>query len=288
MYKYDEQNKLYEFDGNFEDYLISIGVDKNHIKNMRNKIMQDSRGEYHDYPDLNSPECRYIDLVPLNKVIGTSRSTVGQNVYDNITKIPKGSRSPAKFIGCFEYFTEMSFEELKQSYSELYEPVDMVYYVDEDAYYLSNNGNHRTLTAMMVGAEYIKAKVTNAYLNPVKRRKCEYAEAFIKKYSIYRILEFGGTCDITFQDENGYYELCGYRAPEENEDTFSFINRLSETFDYEMQRTAKLMKLPSFIRNIILERGENYRLKCLLNKKYFSESDLPLLHYRQHVYLENL
>ena len=287
MYTYDHKNKMYEFDGDFESYLMDIGVDKNHIENMQHKVLQANKDKYHDFPDIYSPERCYISLVPLDKVIGTSRCTVGQSVYDNITKIPAGDRSPDRFMGCFEYFYKMTFEELKQSYSELYEPVEMVYYVDEDEYYLTN-GNHRTLTAMMVGAEYIKAKVTNAYLNPVKKKKCEYSDAFIKKYSIYRILEFGGTCDITFQDENGYYELCGYRAPEENEDTFSFINRLSETFDYEMQRTAKLMKLPSFIRNIILERGENYRLKCLLNKKYFSESDLPLLHYRQHVYLENL
>ena len=57
-----------------------------------------------------------------------------------------------------------------KSYGELYYPVKMVYYVDDDVYFLSGDGNHRTLTAMLVGAKYIRAKVTNGHCDAKKRK----------------------------------------------------------------------------------------------------------------------
>lgn len=78
----------------------------------------------------------------------------------------------------------MSLEELQKSYKELHEPVNMVYYVDDDAYFLSNDGNHRTLTAMLVGAKYIRAKVTNAYCDTEKKKKFLCSKDFKSKYKI--------------------------------------------------------------------------------------------------------
>lgn len=35
---------------------------------------------------------------------------------------------------------------------------------------LAGDGNHRTLTAMLVGAKYIRAKVTNGHCDAIKKK----------------------------------------------------------------------------------------------------------------------
>ncbi len=46
----------------------------------------------------------------------------------------------------------------------------MVYYECDDEYFLTGDGNHRTLTAMLVGSEYILAKVTRVKCDLEKER----------------------------------------------------------------------------------------------------------------------
>lgn len=284
MYTYNTDKEMYVFDGDLEEFLISKGVDKSHIKDMQQKILQEDRGAYQNFPDESS----YISLVPLDKVIGTSRGTVGWSVYDNVKKMYDSDREPGRFKSCFEYFDGMLLEKLKKSYEELVDPVKMVYYVDDDEYYLSSDGNHRTLVAMLVGAKNIKAKVTNAYCNVIKKRRYEYVRAFEKKYGVYRIMEWWNSYDITFYDENGYYEIKGYKGPNQDEDLFAFLDRLSAEIDTDKMKVKKIERLPSFIRRYILNKKENYRLKEYVEKEYLSGDDLIFWKNRQPVFLENL
>lgn len=286
MYTYDVEDDISIFDGDFECYLKDIGVDDEHIKKMQCKILQEDRDRYQDFPDLGSPERDYIQLVPLNKVIGTCRGTVGWSVYENVRKMYRGDREPGRFQRCFGYLQELTLDELKQSYQELYNPVKMVHYVDDDEYYLSGDGNHRTLTAMLVGAEKIKARVTNAYCNPLKKRKCEYARVFEQKYGIYRIMRSGSRYDITYKDETGYYEIRGYQGLYENEDLFLLIDRLSRTIEDDNEKAEKLKKLPSVLQNLVLKLQKNNRLEKYINKNYLSEEELTFWNYREPVYLD--
>lgn len=288
MYTYDVENDISIFDGDFEGYLKDIGVDGEHIKKMQCKILQEDRDRYQDFPDLGSTERDYIQLVPLNKVIGTCRCTVGWSVYENVRKMYRGDREPERFQRCFGYLQELTLDELKESYQKLYNPVKMVYYVDDDEYYLSGDGNHRTLTAMLVGAEKIKARVTNAYCNPLKKRKCEYARMFEQKYGIYRIMRSGSRYDITYKDENGYYEIRGYQGLYKNEDLFLFIDRLSRTIEEENEKAEKIKRLPSVLQNLVLKLQKNDRLKKYINKNYLSEKELTFWNYREPVYLDIL
>lgn len=288
MYTYDRKNNEYLFDGNLEEYLLNIGVDSTHIKNMQSKILQADRDKYYDFPDFNSPEREYIKLVPLDKVIGTSRCSVGWSVFDNVRKMYDSDREPGGFESCFSYLNTMSLDELKHSYTELYYPVEMVYYVDDDEYYLQRDGNHRTLTAMLIGADKIKAKVINASLNPIKKSRCECVEIFENKYSIYRILAFENTYDIIFHSENVYYEVCDYLGPDSNEDLFAFVKRLSDTIDDEINTVNKIKKLPSFMQPLILNKLKNYRILSHFKKEPLSDDDLIIWNNRRIITLEEL
>jgi len=138
---------------------------------MKTKILENDRGTYQKFPSLNSPERDYVDLVPMDKVIGTSRGTAGLSVYENVRAMYRGDREPHRFKNCFSFLDKLPLGELRKSYEELYNPVKMVHYVDDDEYFVSSDGNHRTLTAMLVGAEYIRAKVTNGHCDTIKKEK---------------------------------------------------------------------------------------------------------------------
>ncbi len=90
-------------------------------------------------------------LVPLQKVIGTSRGTAGDRV--------------------------------RASYKELGYPVEMVFYKD-DEYFLTSDGNHRTLTVMLLSAESIKANVSVQVCDYAKREKYSAEQEFYAEYDI--------------------------------------------------------------------------------------------------------
>lgn len=201
MYKcVDENNNwYYEFDGDFDQYLLNIGVSEEHIAKMKSKILENDRSEYYNKFENSTAE---IKLVPLEKVIGTCRCSVGKSVYENVRRMAHGDREPHRFIKCFDFLNSMTLENLRASYKSLYYPVHMVYYTEDDAYYLYNDGNHRTLTAMLLGASHIRAKVTIAHCDEKKKRDIlrvknfTKSTPFIKSWhltSMNTILYFGTT-----------------------------------------------------------------------------------------------
>ncbi len=272
MYIFDKKKDMYVFDGNFERFLINLGVSQDHITKMQDKKLQTNRDCYQDFSKTGLSERDYISLVPLDKVIGTSRGTVGWSVFDNVKKMYIGDRDPIRFENCFGYLNKMSLDELKESYQELYYPVQMVYYVDDDVYYLCNDGNHRTLTAMLLGADKIKARVTNAHCDFIKRKKYEAGIEFEKKYCIERVLYNGNNVDIIFKDENGKYVICGYQGKKQEEDVYIFIDKLSTMIESDKLLVKKLKKYHKSIQKILL--GNKFdRIKSYIEKEYIDDKN---------------
>lgn len=203
---------------------------------MKNKNLEQSRDAYQIFPPSYSPERNYIDLVPLEKVIGTSRGTPGLSVFENVRVMNRGDREPYRFENCLSFLQKMSLEELQKSYGELCHPVEMVYYVDDDVYYLSGDGNHRTLTAMLVGAKNIRATVTNLHSDAEKKEKYFCSKEFESKYKIVDIMSSNNMYDISFKDDKGIYEICGYPGSGDHEDLSLFINRISKMIDDDIKR----------------------------------------------------
>lgn len=288
MYSYDEDNKKYYFKGDLKQYLLDKGVAITHINKMKEKILEPDRDAYYDFSKIGSSQRDYIDLVPLEKVIGTSRCTAGLSVFENVRTMYDGERAPHRFTNCFSFLEKLSLSELRKSYEELYDPVKMVYYVDDDKYYLSSNGNHRTLTAMIIGAEYIRAKVTDANCNTLKKEKYIFSQKFLDRYKIVKIMCSGNIYDIMFKDEIGVYEVCGYSGPSNDEDLFSFLERLSNTIDEDRRKAAHINKMPMLIKKIVLKRINSYRIYQLLYKKYMTEDEVVFWRCRRPITLYTL
>lgn len=288
MYSYDKENEVYFFTDDLAEYLLKYGINEEYINEMKNKILEQDRDVYQRFPSLDSSERDYIDLVPLEKVIGTSRGTPGLSVFENVRIMNRGDREPSRFEDCLSFLEKMSLEELRKSYGELYYPVKMVYYVDDDVYFLSGDGNHRTLTAMLVGAKYIRAKVTNGHCDAIKKKKYLCSKEFKLKYKIVDIMSLGNIYDISFKDDKGIYEICGYPGPRNDEDLFSFLNRISKMIDEDIKKVNYIKKMPTIIQKMILHYEQNYRINQYINKKYLSEEERSFWRNRYPVLLYNL
>lgn len=266
MYRSDE-NRNYIFDGDLEQYLLSKGVESGHIEKMKHKILQHDKEVYYESKYLETGKFeRETMLVPLSKVIGTSRGTVGKSVFENVRTMSDGEREPSRFQSCLSFLDKMTLEELRASYEKLYYPVEMEYYKEEDEYFLTSDGNHRTLTAMLLGAEFIKANVTTMYCNFVKRDKCLAVEKFYKDFDIIQINYAYNGAEIVFADNDTHYVVSGFPR-RINENCYEYINKLSDEIQKDMKAVKTWMKLPKLIRDILGMFCSNKRIIQYIEKQ---------------------
>lgn len=279
LYTYDSDEETYFFAGDLEAYLQNYGVSAEHINRMKARILETNRDFYQDFPELNSDERGYMTLVPLDKVIGTSRGTPGVSVFENVRMMHRGDREPCRFQNCLGYLDKMSLDELQKSYGAVTNSgmPRMVYYVDDDKYYVEGDGNHRTLTAMLVGAKQIWAKVTNAHCNEYKKKKYQCSRALQQMYGITQIMRAAGNYDISFQDEQGIYEICGFPGPKPGEDFFLYLEEMSYMIDADREKAETMVKYPALIQKIMLhlnrDRLQRLRIPQYMNKHYLTEKE---------------
>ncbi|WP_026527726.1 ParB N-terminal domain-containing protein [Butyrivibrio sp. VCD2006] len=275
MYRYSEDKDMYYYAGDLEEYLLEKGIPADHIMKMKAKIMEPNRDEYQIFPHYKSPKSNCELLVPMDKIIGTSRSTIGKSVFDNVMQMKAGQREPTRFTNDLGFLEKMPLAELKKSYASvdnLWDPIVAVHYVDDDAYYIQE-GNHRTLTAMLIGAPEIRAKVKQVHCDEAKKEKYFYEKAFLEKYGIVSIHNRSIHYTITFNDGMRAYNILGFPAIEKNESMFQYIERLSAIIDDDRMVAMKASKLPKCLRKPFVEMmGRNYpRIKQYIEKTYADE-----------------
>ena len=264
MYKRNE-NRTYIFDGDLEQFLLDKGVEAEHIEKMKQNELQKDKEEYYDSKYIKTGKWEHEKkLVPLSKVIGTSRGTVGASIFDNVRSMQDGEREPTRFKSCLNYLNKMSLAELRESYKTV-SPVEMEYYTEEDEYYLTSDGNHRTLTAMLVGAEYINANVTPLYCNFEKRDKCIAVDKFYKKFNILQIENSNWEVKITFIDEEGIYDVDGF-PKRKNENCYEYINKLSDEINADMKIVKIWSKFPKMCVSLLNMLCKNKRIIQYIEK----------------------
>lgn len=94
--------------------------------------------------------------------------------------------------------------------------------------------------------------------------------------------------DISFKDDKGVYEICGYPGPQKEENMFIFIARISAMIESDIARAKRIKKIPMIIQKLILHYEKNGRIKQYINKKYLSSEERFLWGYREPVVLYNL
>lgn len=101
-------------------------------------------------------------------------------------------------------------------------------------------------------------------------------------------MSIGNIYDISFKDDKGIYEICGYSGPRDDEDLFLFLKRLSKLIDDDIKKVNCIKKLPAMIRKFILFYERNCRIEQYLNRKYLSEEERLFWRNKHRVTLCNL
>lgn len=269
---YRKENRVYIFDGDLEQFLLDKGIEANHIERMRQQKLQHDKERYYESNYLKTGKQEIENrLVPLSKVIGTSRGTVGKSVFENVRTMKDGEREPYRFQSCFSFLNKMSLEELRESYKRVF-PVEMEYYTEDDEYYLTYDGNHRTLTAMLLGAEYINANVTPLYCNFEKRDKCLAVDKFYKDFGIIQISDSYMGAEIVFADDEGCYSVNGF-SRRINENCYEYINKLADEIEADMKLVKIWTKLPKMIVTILNMLSNNKRIIQYIEKLRYTHWD---------------
>lgn len=263
----EEENRVYTFDGNLERFLLDKGVEAIHIKEMKEKILQSDKERYYKstYFETGKWE-REKRLVPLSKVIGTSRGTVGKSVFENVRTMQDGEREPIRFCSCLGFLNKMSLDKLRESYKNVV-PVEMEYYTEDDEYFLTSDGNHRTLTAMLLGADYINANVTQLYCDFAMRDRCLAVDKFYEEFRIVQINYAYSGVEIVFLDEDNddYFVVDGFtRRIDEN--CYEYIDKLSFEIQSDMKLVRIWKKLPRVVRVILDVFSNNKRIIQYIEK----------------------
>lgn len=163
-----EDSEIFIIAISLDVYLRDRKVDETHIEKMKNKI---ALGERRDYKEImvNSVNKKTKDIVyeypikeiEVDKIIGGSRFTVGESIYDNVYSFKKDERVRERFEDLYKIFEypKRTLDDAKKNFANKLDPIIVNYYKDRDEYYVELNGNHRALVAMIFGVEKIKAEV---------------------------------------------------------------------------------------------------------------------------------
>lgn len=275
LISYAFENDVFVFNENLEDFLCSKGVKQEHIARMKETILQASRSEYYNYPTIGSAERDYDTLVPLEKVIGTSRGTVGASVFDNVREMRSSEREPGRFVECLRYLEIMSLDELQRSFENLHEPVVMEHYIDDDTYFLTRDGNHRTLVAMLIGADKIRALVTDAHCDEKKKKSYLIYRDFLHNIGAKRleISASGNGYSVVFIEDNQEYVVDGYQSQKPSEPVDVYLRMLSVQIAEDRKTAEKIGTLPEWLKSIRLMFVDrrNKRIRQYVDKHYIDE-----------------
>lgn len=274
-YKKIDNKELYLYKGCLEDDLLAYGVSEAAIQYAKNTILEDSPS-YLDYPSDNT---EHPMQVPINQIIGVSRGTPGESVFDSVNSIitsvngiQKDCLDKRKFSDFIIANTATySINEFNNIFPKLllndkFHPVRMIHYIEKDdvtgisvdKYYQINNGSHRTLLSILFGATTINALVIECKVNEQKKQEEEIINQFYETNNIVGIYKNKAFADsfnyymlkMKGSDNNSYYYLRGYKdvIDHNNNDLNSLIFGLTKKIIHDKQLIKMYSKLPLLLK----------------------------------------
>lgn len=265
---------IYEFDGDLEKELLETGVSIEHINKMKEKIMQDTTILYYQCDDTSSSP--KIMNVPVDKIIGVRRACPNISVFENMRRFNRETAfSNSRMSDCLEYANKMSYDELKKSYADIPDAVQLAHIVETDEYYLYGEHNHTTMCALIFDAPFIKAAVTDYHLNTAKVNNYNSMMKFYNEYNIVKIeKEILGNCiRIIFKESDQLYCI-NYGRIDENDTYYNIVMQLKDILNADMKQIKiyKMLHFKSF-QKFWYNFSLTDRQKCFIDKpKYIKDS----------------
>ena len=213
---YDDANNIV-YDVDLEQALLQKGVSAEHIAYLREKKPKDFY-EYYNYYEHISPNDKEKVLVDPKKIIGISRANTDASLYDNAAGRCKSELNVYRMVTSIEHIRDDTLEQLYSWYENLYDPVAIIYFSDEDVYKVGRDGNHRSLYANIIGVPSIKADVAYYKRNEEKYNIFLYFKEICSKYELDSVEsdDYGYDVEAVFRYNNAEYVVTGYTNPEKN------------------------------------------------------------------------
>ncbi|WP_053360960.1 hypothetical protein [Bacillus sp. FJAT-27251] len=131
---------------------------------------------YQSFFENESSESNVIVPVRDIKGLTDTRGEENRSWWDHAT-LRAGKLSVTRFNSFGEKLKETNLEEFRQWFiSDNFPLMKLVYYKEFNEYYVETDGNHRTVWAKLIDAEFIKAKVVNCRLNIQKFKEINRKE----------------------------------------------------------------------------------------------------------------
>ena len=194
-----------------EKILIQKSISQEHINYLKTTKPQDLK-EYDKYYNQYQT---YNNLISPLKILGINRANKNYSFWDNATDTCKSCFNKNNMGLAIEHILNDKIDEIYQWYKEYCEPVKVAYYLDDDVYRITSNGNHRALYAIMVCAPKIKAIVTEYRKDEDLYKNFLNYKRICEKYAIEKQnVSLTHTVITTFHIDDNIYDVCGYIMPD--------------------------------------------------------------------------
>ncbi|MFJ5762748.1 hypothetical protein ACIQAA_27190 [Neobacillus sp. NPDC093182] len=160
--------------------LLNAGVNEEHLSFLKNDTLKSDAPFYYFFDVSDQREYR---LVPVNKIKGLSRGEPGFSWWDHVL-LKAGNIAGNRLEGNEKRLQSTTLEEFRKRFvSNNFPAVELSYYDEFDEYYVSSDGNHRTLWAKLVAADYIRARVYDYKYNPIKHGSYKRVQGILSDYT---------------------------------------------------------------------------------------------------------
>lgn len=269
------QNKctdIYEIDGDFEGFLLNVGVSKEHINKMKTKKIKSM--DFLDYVCESDDSCIQEELIPVDRIVGVRRAVPNKSVFENICKFNRSTFNNLKMERCLNFAKTMPYDDLKKSYVNNIEAIGRVaHIVETDEYYLIGEHNHTTMCAMIFDAPQIRAKVQEYHINMIKKQKYDEVLEFFQAYSIQDIeIKCPNRIRVLFNDSDGLYYV-EYKNIHIVENKNEILDLLSSKINSDKKRIALYKKIPLKILQNIFFRLLSNQQKMMIEKNKYNDKD---------------
>lgn len=255
---YMEANDIV-YNVDLERALVQKGVSAEHIAYLKANNPKDFF-EYYEYYEHISENDKNKVLVETKKIIGISRANVCASFYDNATGRYESELNVYRMATAIEHIRDDALGQLYAWYENLYDPVALIYFSDEDVYKVGRDGNHRSLYANVIGAPFIKADVAYYRRNDEKYKTFLHFKEVCCKYKLESVEpSIYGDPEFTFSYNNEEYVVTGYVNPKINgqysiEQIDTLASQLKEDWRFiKKDRLISFLKKHSRVSNMVLK-----------------------------------
>ena len=141
-----------------EKELRRLGISEQHIKYIKNTKPQ-VLNDFINYYERDEDRDKINVLVQPYKIVDIPRANNQESLYSNAAGVCESELDIGRMTKAICHIKNDSLQQIYYWYEDMYHPISLNYYEEDDCFAVGGDGNHRALYALIVNAPAIKANV---------------------------------------------------------------------------------------------------------------------------------